>query len=374
MKIGIEAQRIFRKNKHGMDFVVLEYIRALQQIDKVNLYYIFAAPGEDEVLTDSDNFKIIKVGMPLYPLWEQIALPLAVKRVNPDILHCTSNTAPLILKTPLILTIHDVIYLEKRNSTNKSIYQNLGWYYRKFIVPLVAAKAKKILTVSAFEMDRISSALNLSSDKVDFIYNSFSTHFYYREGHYKVTSKYLSDREYLFFLGNTDPKKNTERVLMAYSKFIRKTGLKIPLLIADLDEKYVRDILVKLKISDIFPLLRMPGYIPNSDLPYIYSGATLFLYVSLRESFGIPQLEAMACETPVITSNTSAMPEIAGDAAVYADPFNIDSIESAINEVITNNELQKAMKEKGLNRTKEFSWVKSSEKLLNIYNDIVSND
>ena len=161
---------------------------------------------------------------------------------------------------------------------------------------------------------------------------------------------------------------------MAYSKFIRKTGLKIPLLIADLDEKYVRDILVKLKISDILPLLRMPGYIPNRDLPYIYSGATLFLYVSLRESFGIPQLEAMACETPVITSNTSAMPEIAGDAAVYADPFNIDSIESAINEVITNNELQKAMKEKGLNRTKEFSWVKSSEKLLNIYNDIVSND
>ena len=374
MKIGIEAQRIFRKNKHGMDFVVLEYIRALQQIDKVNLYYIFAAPGEDEVLTDSDNFKIIKVGMPLYPLWEQIALPLAVKRVNPDILHCTSNTAPLILKTPLILTIHDVIYLEKRNSTNKSIYQNLGWYYRKFIVPLVAAKAKKILTVSAFEMDRISSALNLSSDKVDFIYNSFSTHFYYREGYYKVISKYLPDREYLFFLGNTDPKKNTERVLMAYSKFVGKTGLKIPLLIADLDEKYVRDILVKLKISDIFPLLRMPGYIPNRDLPYIYSGATLFLYVSLRESFGIPQLEAMACETPVITSNTSAMPEIAGDAAVYADPFNIDSIESAINEVITNNELQKAMKEKGLNRTKEFSWVKSSEKLLNIYNDIVSND
>lgn len=373
MKIGIEAQRIFRKNKHGMDFVVLEYIRALQQVDKVNLYYIFVAPGEDEVLTDSDNFKIIKVGMPLYPLWEQIALPLAVKRVKPDLLHCTSNTAPLVLKTPLILTIHDVIYLEKRSSTNKSFYQNLGWYYRKWIVPLVAAKAKKILTVSAFEKDRISSALNLSSDKVDFIYNSFSTHFFYREGYYEVTSKYLSDSKYLFFLGNTDPKKNTERVLMAYSKFVKKTGLKYPLLIADLNEKYVRDILVKLDISDIYPLLRMPGYIPNSDLPYIYSGALVFLYVSLRESFGIPQLEAMACETPVITSNTSAMPEVAGDAAIYADPFDVDSIESAISEVITNNELQKSVKERGLNRTKEFSWIKSSEKLLKIYNDVVNN-
>lgn len=110
MKIAIEAQRIFRPNKHGMDFVVLETVRELQKIDKENEYFIFVSPGTDHCLGETDNVHIIEVKCPTYPLWEQWALPRAINKCKPDLLHCTSNTAPLRIQVPLILTLHDIIF------------------------------------------------------------------------------------------------------------------------------------------------------------------------------------------------------------------------------------------------------------------------
>ena len=125
MKIAIEAQRIFRPDKHGMDFVALETIRELQKRNDGNEYYIIVAPGEDHCLEESANLSIVEVACPTYPLWEQIALPLAVKRLGADLLHCTSNTAPLCCPVPLVLTLHDIIYLESRQQRSPSFYQEI---------------------------------------------------------------------------------------------------------------------------------------------------------------------------------------------------------------------------------------------------------
>lgn len=119
MRIAIEAQRIFRQKKHGMDFVALETIRRLQAMDTDNEYFIMVAPGPDHCLEESPNVRIVEVKCPTYPLWEQAALPLALKKIKPDILHCTSNTAPVFCNTPLILTLHDIIFIENdRDKTN----------------------------------------------------------------------------------------------------------------------------------------------------------------------------------------------------------------------------------------------------------------
>ena len=114
MKIAIEAQRIFRKNKHGMDFVALESIKELQRIDKENEYYILVAPGDDICLEETANFHIVKFGPPFSPVWEQISLPRILRKIKPDILHCTSTTAPLFYEIPLVLTLLDIIFLEPR--------------------------------------------------------------------------------------------------------------------------------------------------------------------------------------------------------------------------------------------------------------------
>lgn len=116
MKIAIEAQRIFRPNKHGMDFVALETIRCLQRLDTKNEYFIFTGEGEDRCLEESPNMHITTLRCPSYPLWEQWALPRAVARVKPDLLHCTSNTAPVYGNIPLVLTLHDIIFLEKNKA------------------------------------------------------------------------------------------------------------------------------------------------------------------------------------------------------------------------------------------------------------------
>ena len=166
MKIAIEAQRIFRLNKHGMDFVALETLRCLQRIDTRNEYFVFVSPGPDRCLAESDNLHIIEVTTPSYPLWEQVGLPRAVRRVAPDLLHCTSNTAPVWCAASLVLTLHDIIFLERQQAANKSLYQKMGRLYRRLVVPRILDKCEKIVTVSEFERQRILSSLGLDPEVV----------------------------------------------------------------------------------------------------------------------------------------------------------------------------------------------------------------
>lgn len=371
MKIAIEAQRIFRPNKHGMDFVALETIRELQKIDHENEYFIFVSPGPDHCLNESDNMHIVELRCPSYPLWEQVALPRAVARVRPDLLHCTSNTAPVKCPVPLVLTLHDIIFLEKRQSSSRSLYQEMGWHYRRLVVPRILSECRKIITVSNFECNRIREALNLPKDRLTAVYNGYSPHFRQMPPVPEIVHKYVPSDDYLFFLGNTDPKKNTPRVLKAYGLYLRQSKHKRPLLIADLKEEAIDGILSAEGIKEVKPYLSFPGYIPNADLAALYNGAFAFLYPSLRESFGIPMLESMACGTPVIAGNTSAMPEIAGEGALLADSLDENDIARKILLLEEDDTFYQQQVDYGLERVKLFSWRKSAEALLKIYKEII---
>ena len=367
MRIGIEAQRIFRKNKHGMDYVVLQEVRELQKIDTKNEYFVFVAPGEDPCFKDSKNFHIIEIGGNFYPIWEQITLPKAAKELNLDMLHCTSNTAPIRCKIPLILTLHDIIFLEPRDKNNKSFYQNMGWFYRRLVVPKILKKCKRIITVSNYEMNNIMSKLNIPQEKMAMIYNGYNEWFKPLTDTEQVYKKYIDEPGYFFFLGNTDPKKNTERTLIAYAKYLEKSSVKRKLLMADLDKQYLDDIVERNHLEEMMKSVVMSGYIVNSDLPYIYNNAFAFLYTSLRESFGIPLLEAMACGTPVITSNTSSMPEIGGPDAILVNPENPEEIVDKMLQLEDDYEFYRKQEDIGLVRAEQFSWQQTAELLLNLY-------
>lgn len=372
MRIGIEAQRIFRKNKHGMDYVVLQEIKELQQLDLVNEYYVFVKPGEDRCVESTKNVHVIELKCPSYPLWEQWALPRAAKKYGVEILHCTSNTAPIWCDIPLVLTLHDIIFLEPRDKQNKSLYQNLGWFYRRIDVPRILDKSRRIITVSNFEMENIISKLNIPRKRMAMIYNGYNDWFRPINNCElpKAMSTKLTANDYFFFLGNTDPKKNTERTLVAYSKYLKQSGVKRKLLMADLDPDYLNGIIEHNHIDNIRENIVMPGYIVNSDLPYIYNNAFAFLYTSLRESFGIPLLEAMACGTPVITSNTSSMPEIGGKDAILVNPESSDEITAMMLRLETDQSFYNEQKQIGLQRAKLFSWKKTAENLLKLYQDV----
>ena len=370
MKIGIEAQRIFRKNKHGMDYVVLQEIKELQQMDTENDYYVFVKPGEDHCVESSKNVHVIELNCPTYPLWEQWALPRAAKKYGIEILHCTSNTAPIWCNIPLVLTLHDIIFLEPRDKQNHSLYQNMGWLYRRLNVPRILDKCHRIITVSNFEMENIISKLNIPRERMAMIYNGYNEWFKPVEDKDEIYKNYIPESGYFFFLGNTDPKKNTERTLVAYSKYLAKSCIKRKLLMADLDPEYLNGIIERNHIENIREYIVMPGYIVNCDLPYIYHSAFAFLYTSLRESFGIPLLEAMACGTPVITSNTSSMPEIGGKDAILVNPEKSDEITEMMLRLETDNDFYEHQRAVGLERTKLFSWRKTTENLLKLYHEV----
>lgn len=372
MKIGIEAQRIFRKNKHGMDYVVLQEIRELQKIDTENEYFVFVKPGEDRCIESSKNIHIIELNCPSYPLWEQWALPRAAKKYGVEILHCTSNTAPIWCNIPLVLTLHDIIFLEPRDKQNHSLYQNMGWLYRRLNVPRILDKCRRIITVSNFEMENIISKLGIPRTRMAMIYNGYNDWFKPTEDKNEIYNRYITESGYFFFLGNTDPKKNTERTLVAYSNYLEQSDVKRKLLMADLDGEYLNGIIERNHIENIRDNIVMPGYIVNSDLPYIYNNAYAFLYTSLRESFGIPLLEAMACGTPVITSNTSSMPEIGGKDAILVNPESSDEITKMMLRLETDQKFYEQQKQIGLERAKLFSWRKTAENLLKLYQEVYS--
>lgn len=379
MKIGIEGQRLFREKKHGMDMVALELVRNLQQLDTENQYVVFIKPDvDDSVLTETPNFKIVRLQGGFYPLWEQFALPRAAREQGCDLLHCTSNTAPIWTKIPLMVTLHDIIYMESSYLNilkgKGSLYQKFGNVYRRMFIPSVVKKSRKIITVSQFEKNRIREFFGLKDDgRLSAVYNGVSTHFkpVTEPAELKrVKDKYNLPDRFFFFLGNTDPKKNTKGTLKAFADFRKQTGEDIPLVMLDYDLTELEQLLAEIGNPELINHIVLTGYVVNTDLPSIYSQCELFLYTSLRESFGIPMLEAMACGAPVITSTTSSMPEVAGDGALLADPFKPEEITAAMIRLTSDKDVRDDLIRKGYLQAAKFSWKAMAENVLKLYQEI----
>lgn len=371
MRIGIEAQRLFRKNKHGMDIVALELIKALQKTDTCNQYFVFVKADQDSsCITPTENFEIITTRKYPYLWWEQVVLRKLSKKYRLDLLHCTSNTAPIALSVPLVVTIHDIIYLERINLRKGSWYQIFGNLYRRGVVPLIARTTKKVITVSEYEKEVIKKKFpNL--DLVA-IYNGLQDSFV------KITDpeilqdakeQYRLPNEFILFIGNTDPKKNLIGVLRAYSILVNK-GQPIPkLVVLDIKESFLEKMILKIN-PELKNHIVISGYVPNYQLPAIYSLATLFMYPSLRESFGIPLLEAMACGTPIITSSTSSMPEVVEDAALLVNPLHPEQIANAIETLLTDSAARARLVANGYERVKTFNWLNNAKQTLSIYIEV----
>ncbi|HTH57263.1 MAG TPA: glycosyltransferase family 1 protein [Cyclobacteriaceae bacterium] len=370
MRIGIEAQRILRTKKHGMDMVALQLIRSLQKIAPENEYVIFVRPGDDaSVLSSLLSVEVVYVRGITYADWEQVWLPIAILKQRIDVMHFTSNTASLFCPVPYVLTLHDIIFLEN-GKKSKSWYQKLGNVYRQWVCPLAIKRAEKVVTVSIFESGQILNRFPEMERKLRVIYNAAAEKF--SPASQKTTSKkfnHLPDR-FLLFLGNTDPKKNTDNVIRAYAHYRNQLNGTLPLVIGDYPRKLVEKILVKngdgYLLEDIISL----GYIRQFDLAALYRKATGFLYPSVRESFGIPILEAMASHCPVITSHTSSMPEVAEDAAVLINPSQAEELANAMLKIEIDKVFRNELIAKGDERVRDFSWNKSAKQYAQLYDEL----
>lgn len=383
MRIGIEAQRLFRPHKHGMDRVALELIKNLQVLDQENEYFIFVKPDEDnKVISNTKNFKIVEIEGGPYPIWEQFRLPKAAKAYHCDLLHCTSNTAPIATQIPLITTLHDIIFKEgnvlQQLASSASWYQKIGNLYRRLIVNQVVKNSDQLITVSNFEKENIANSYKLLDTKIKTVHNGVNAHFTSvidPDQIVEVRQKYQLPKHYVLHLGNTDPRKNTARVLKAFDKYLKSTTEDIKLVLVGLDKPKLHEILNHLGlVEELNDKIVLTGYVADSDLPVIFNLSELFLFPSLREGFGIPIIEAMACGVPVITSDTSSMPEVAGDAAYLVDPFSTESIFNGMIKILTNESFKNNLIQKGFQRFSSFSWENAAKSVLEIYQKFNHNN
>lgn len=371
MKIGIEVQRLFRNKKFGIETSSLELIRALRKLEPKHEYVIFAKDDEDRnCLTPSENLKIKTIGGKLFADFEQFFLPLAARRERVDILHCTGNTRPLFSPVPVVQTLHDVIFMDTIPSGD-TFYQQFGNYYRRKIVPLVTPKSQAIITVSHYERERIALRLGINKEKIHVIYNGINEQRFNRNISVarmaEVRNKYHLPQNFILFLGNQTTRKNPGRVIEAYAKYAATNESLLPIVTPGLSQRFVANKLHALKIPFNKEQYITPGYIADEDLPVMYALSKLFLFPSLSEGFGMPMIEAMACGAPVITSDTSCLPEIAGNAAVLVNPLRSEEMATAMATLVTNEDLRRKKIQAGFLNARRFSWKRSAESVLSIY-------
>lgn len=371
MKILIEAQRVLRKKKAGMDIVVLNILNQLAKLRHDFEIVVVAQEGDDIHCLDHLPFELIITKKSNYLLWEQYVLPSVIKSVKPDLVHCTSNTAPILgVNVPLVLTVHDLIYLDRglKESFKGSTYQVMGNFYRQNIVPRAIKNAKKIITVSEFEALNIVQKFPELKGKVMVVYNGVSEHF-------KVSNERFSNEygKYFFHLGNTEPRKNSKGVIKAFAHYRMNMGGKARLLLnglkLDVIEKWLREVNGLEVLKHIVDL----GFIADEDLPRIYHNATGFLFPSFREGFGMPPLEAMSAGTVVVSAKNSSLDEVCADAAYYIDPYDHKDIANAMLVIENGATIRTELITKGRANITRFTWEGAAEKTLSIYKSVLSS-
>jgi glycosyltransferase involved in cell wall biosynthesis len=372
MKIGIEVQRLFRHARHGMEIVASELLSELAKLPTAHQFTVFTRKPPQQPIPLPQKWNMKSFEAISYGDWEQIFLPRHFRSEGCQLLHCTANTGPLRLRRRMLLTLHDTIFMEE-TGRGGSAYQRFGNLYRKAVVPRIVNDVRCIITVSQYEKTRIREVFGVDEQRVVVIPNAVSERFrasYSDSQIESVRARYRMPQRFILFHGNTAPKKNMRTFVRAYSMYCNMAHSPLPLVITDIGPK--DNALFSDLTGTVMRNISFPGYIPHTDMPLVYKLAKLFVYPSLRESFGLPLLEAMASGVPVIASRASAIPETAGGAAFMIDPNSPKEIAEAMEFMLISESRQLEFREAGINRAAEFSWLASAKQLLDVY-DALSN-
>lgn len=285
--------------------------------------------------------------------WEQLVLPAKLKE---GLLFSPSNTGPLLVGKQVV-TIHDITPLDHPEWLNPKF---AAWY--RFLIPRLVHRVRRVIAVSEFTKYKLCEATSIEPEKVIVIPNGIGRCFQLKSEEDVNQAKEatgISNIEYVLTVATIEPRKNLQRLLEAWCAICQKLPQDVWLVVAGAkgQESIFRDT----SFNSLPPKVYMAGHVPDEHLPALYSGALFFAYVSLYEGFGLPPLEAMACGTPVLTSNVTSIPEVVGDAALMVDPYDVEAIASGIKRLVEDSQLRKELSQKGIARAKLFSWDKTAE-------------
>ncbi len=360
MRIGIDAKWYFFGPPGGHTYVH-NILHSLAKLDEKNRYIFYVRPGdptEDPALS-TGNVRLTRLSPSFSLIRVKYALIKAARSDNLDLLF-TQSLTPLTRRIPCVITIHDVLY--KDFPQYFTLWERIYFHF----INKSIRQANFIVTVSNYTSERIKYWFPADGSRVMVTPNSINERFRVLEPGEELAAvrrKYNLPSEFLLYVGRLNARKNLPRLFRA----LRQCSYDVPLVCVgkkDWKSEPLERIVENLQMNK---RIIFTGFVPDEEIPLLMNLATAFVYVPYAEGFGIPPLEAMACGTPVVTSNTTSLPEVVGNAGLLVSPNSEEEITEALNKIMGDAELRAELRQRGLLRAKEFSWDKSARVLINVW-------
>ena len=367
MRVAIDARKL---HDFGIGTYIRNLLRHLARTDHSTEYVLLCGEADLGVAAQlGPNFRGVLEPSPNYSLREQVHVPWVLRRERPDLYHAPHYVLPAGVRCPSVVTIHDCIHL----MFPQYLPNRLAYAYARAQMWSAARRSDCILTVSEASKRDILHLFNVPPEKIVVVYNAIDSHFSVtpsEEAVSRVRERYQLDHKFVLYVGNIKPHKNLVRLIEAFHQLRQGELADLKLLIIGDQISKLPSLRRAVHRHKLHKQVRFLGYVADDQLAILYRLASVFVFPSLYEGFGLPPLEAMASGTPVVASNVSSLPEVVGDAAVLVNPYDVDAIVDGLRRVLTDPALAAGMSRKGIERAREFSWERSVAKTWAVYQTI----
>lgn len=385
MRIGIDARFLTHPQAGGFKTYTENLVKALSLIESANRYVLYLdRPPPALTVPNKSNFayRVVKGTLPLLgmPIREQISLPRYITRDRVDLMHFPCLTATLTSNCPFVLTLHDTIWLNSQPGSlspreGRSIKRWAIWLYNRWVPQWAARRAQHIIAVSHAAKADIVRQLSVSSERISVVHNAIKPIFRPNGSKVRLEAirrRYGLDKEFILGVGSADPRKNMVGLVSAYARLPPEQRSRYQLGIVWTHSFLQQELLNTIDQLGVRGQMRFLERVPDEDLAFLYNAATLFVFPSHYEGFGLPPLEAMACGTPVVAANNSSIPEVIGDAGVLVDSTDFDALGRAMERALDDAALRAELSQKGLGRVKQFSLERFGRETLEVYEKVRS--
>lgn len=373
MRIALNLLYLIPNVVGGTETYALSLLRALDQIDSENEYYVFINNETSKLnLMSSSNFRYIICPFyakyrPIRYAFEQLILPWLLKKYQIDLVHSLGYVGPIITPCPSIVTIHDVNF-----HALKEIMPLMKRFFLKLFVKQSARHSDHIITISNFSKNQIINYLNIKSNQITSIYigpGKYIGKIKNIDWNY-LASCYQIKKPFIVSFCSSSPHKNINRLVSAFASLYSELPHNLVLIG---DSSWMDGLKRQIANLGLGNHINFIGYVPDGHILPILASADLFVFPSWYEGFGLPILEAQKAGTPVVCSTVASLPEIAGNGAIFFDPYSVEEIANRIRLCLENNNLRKFLVKKGYENVARFSWEKATLKTLKVYKKIYEN-
>jgi glycosyltransferase involved in cell wall biosynthesis len=375
LHIVIDARRI---RDFGIGTYIRSLIQALSRIDNTNQYTVVNRPADVAVLSGMpENFRCAVYARDDHSFFDHVAFPVFLRGLSPDLVHIPLNRVPMLMIRPYVVTVHDMANLLFED------HSSLRMQLRRFRFRRGLIRAQRVIAVSEATKRDVENVLGVPPERIRRVYNAPDPAFSQRasspgQEQSRILERYQIQYPFLLYAGNIRKHKNVPRMVEAFA-VVRGQLASHPLykdlrlvIIGDTISEHpeVRQTVIKSRVEQV---VRFLGFVPFETLRCFYESAAAFVFPSRYEGFGLPPLEAMACGTPVVTSNVSSLPEVVGEAAMLVNPENVFDIARGIRDVLLDEELRSRLIRRGREQAARFSWSWTARQVLEIYKEAASS-